>query len=77
MVLQDMNQLQIFKKPVRSDNKYKISNASYVNKIVMVRDDTQISLIHEGRGDVIREKIEAEQTGLEAKQTDAPKFVEL
>ena len=77
MVLQDMHQLDIFRRPIYSDNKYKISGASYVNKIVIVREDTQISLVYEGEGEVVKEIKEKEMTGLVAKDTGAPKFVEI
>ena len=77
MILQDMQQFEIFKKPIRKDNKYKITNASYINKIVIVREDTQITLLHEGDGDVVTEKRENEITGLVAQDSGAPKFVEL
>ena len=72
-----MNQLEFFKTPIRPDNKYRVNNISYVKNILIVREDTQISLVHEGEGMILAETKESETTGLNIKETGAPKFVEL
>ena len=77
MILQDKTQLEFFKTPIRPDNKYKISNVSYVKNVLIVRDDSQIGLLQEGEGAIIGENKETETTGLDIKETGAPKFVEL
>ena len=77
MILDDRQPIDIFKKPIRKDNKYKITNAAYINKIIIVRENSQISFTYEGSGDNITEKREKEMTGLDAHETEAPKFVEI
>ena len=69
MILQDSVQLDIFKyelvafimcnsrEPVLEDNKYKIINASYYKKILIVRENSQVELVYKGEGDAITEKV--------------------
>ena len=39
------------------DNKYKIINASYYKKILIVRENSQVELVYKGEGDAITEKV--------------------
>ena len=45
------------REPVLEDNKYKIINASYYKKILIVRENSQVELVYKGEGDAITEKV--------------------
>mmetsp|Transcript_22966 Transcript_22966/g.25494 ORF Transcript_22966/g.25494 Transcript_22966/m.25494 type:complete len:197 (+) Transcript_22966:3-593(+) len=77
MILQDKSQLEFFRIPIRQDSKYRICNCSYIKNMLIIRDDTQITLLHEGEAVIMAETKESETTGLNIKETGAPKFVEL